>query len=301
VRRFGSPAVVAAGLALVLIADGAILATAVWNRRGGPEAEITLTGRELSLPEFREEDNTGLSLSLVLGDEPPPGVRRIAWRRSYRVRRPEHPWLDAAKLRELGFRSDINPSDPEAEAACEKEGARSVYLVLDYEGEAWKDWLADREERVRDLRRKVESGTEDRKTLEDAEALLALDRVMRSRLFAVDAGLDPGSLRRRHADGARTIIVRGIVTPTIFQSADGERRLVTILEVLPARVHVPAALRPELKPFLPRETEREVVEREMKTGATAWPSPAPPGYRAVLAIGRRLDPWLVSVSPIDSP
>jgi hypothetical protein len=299
VRRFGSPGVVAAGLALVLIADAAILATAARNRRGGPLAEITLTGRELSLPEFREEDNSGLSLSLVLGDEPPPGVRRAAWRKGVRLPRVEHPWLDPAKLRDLGFRADIDPSDPEAREACEKEGSRTVYLVLEYEGEAWRDWLAGREERVGELRRKVDSGAADRKTLENAEALLALDRTMRSRLFAVDAGLDLEGLLRRYPDRARHAVARGIVSLGIFQPAEGAARLAANLQVLPERVHVPAGIRPTLLPFLPRETEDQVLKRERSEVEVAWPAPAPPRYRAVLALGRRLEPWLVSVAPAD--
>lgn len=295
-RRVASPGAVAAGLALVLVADAAILATAGWNRRGGPRAEIVLTGRELSVPEFREEENTGLALSLILGDEAPPGVERVAWRRRYRLRREEHPWLDRAKLRELGFRADIDPSDPEAQRACEKAGSRSVFLVLEFEGEAWRDWLAEREERVGDLRRKVESGAADRKALEDAEALLALDRVMRSRLLAVDAGLDPGSLLRRYPDRARHVVVRGIVSLAVSRPEEGAARLDTVLSVLPDRVHVPAGIRRGLLPFLPGETQKQVFERERKEPEAAWPVPAPPRYQAVLAFGRRLEPWLVSVA-----
>jgi len=298
-RRLGSPGAMAAGLALVLIADAAILATAAWNRRGGPQAEIALTGRELAAPEFREEENTGLALSLLLADDPPPGVERIAWRKRFRLPRVDHSWLDAAKLRELGFRADINPSDPEAQEVCEKEGPRSVLLVVEFEGEAWKAWLAGREEDVGELRRRVESGAADRKTLENAEILLALDRVTRSRLFPVDAGLDLESLRRRYPDRARHAMVRGIVSLRVFQREGEEARLGTILQLLPDRVHVPAAHREGLAPFLPRETEGQVLERERREAEVAWPSPAPPRYRAVLAFGQRLEPWLVSVSPAE--
>jgi len=301
VRRLGSPGAVAAGLALVLIADAAILATAGWNRRGGPLSEIVLTERELAVPEYREEENTGLALSLVLGDEPPSGVERSAWRKRYRLPRAKHPWLDQAKLRELGFRADIDPSGPAAQEACEREGDRSVFLVLEFEGEAWRRWLAEREERVGELRRKVESGAADRKALEDAETLLALDRVMRSRLFAVDAGLDLGSLLRRYPDRARYVVIRGIVSLAVSRPEEGAARLDTVLMVLPDRVHVPAGIRRGLLPFLPGETQEQVFERERKEPEAAWPSPAPPRYRAVLALGRRLEPWLVSVAPADSP
>ena len=298
-RRLGSPRAVIAGLALILIADAAILATAAWNRRGGPAAQIVLTGREVAMPEFREEDNTGLSLSLLLADDPPPGLERIAWRKRRLLPRVDHPWLDPEKLREIGFQTDIDPSDPGAEEACEKEGPRSVYLVLEFEGEAWESWLAGREERVGELRRKVESGEADRKTLEDAEAILALDRVMRSRLFVVDAGLDPESLRSRYPDRARHVIVRGIVSLRVFQREGEEARLEAILEALPDRVHVPVGIRPALLPFLPRETRDQALERERKKAEAAWPAPEPPRYRAVLAFGRRLEPWLVSVSPAE--
>jgi hypothetical protein len=223
----------------------------------------------------------------------------VAWRRRYRLPRAKHPWLDRAKLRELGFRADIDPSDPAAQEACEREGGRSIFLVLEFEGEAWRRWLADREDRVGELRRKVESGAADRKELQDAEALLALDRVMRSRLFPVDAGLDLESLRRRYPDPSRHLVVRGIVSLAVIRPEGGPARLDSILEVLPDKVHVPVGIRPLLLPFLARETQEQAFERERKEGEAAWPAPAPPRYRAVLAFGRRLEPWLVSVSRND--
>jgi len=210
----------------------------------------------------------------------------------------QHPWLDTAKLRELGFRADYDPADPEAVTGCEREGSRAVFLVLEQEGEAWKSWMSAREARVEELRRKVESGAAGGKDLQDAETLLALDRAMRSRLFAVDAGLDRESLRRRHP-GPGILVVRGVLSPVLLQPEGEPPRIDAVVELLPDRIHVPAELRPHFAPFLPRKTEQEVVGRERKEPEVAWLAPVQPRYRAVLAFGRGLQPWLASVDRIE--
>jgi Domain of unknown function (DUF4824) len=298
-KRLASPAALAAGFALLLIANVTIVTLAGWNRWGGPRERMSLTERELALPEFREEENSGLSLSLLLGDRAPRAVNRAAWRRRYRLPGAEHPWLDRAKLREIGWRDDLDPSDPEAEEAWSREGSRSVFLVLEMEGEAWRRWLTGRQEAVEELRRRVDSGGADRSELQDAQTLLALDRAMRSRLFPVDAGTKPEELRRRHPDPDRFFIVRGILSPRFLHPEGAPPRLDALIDVLPDRIHVPADLRPRFGGFLPKETLDESLMREAKEPG-AWPGPVPPRYRIDLVLGHRLEPWIVRVTPVPS-
>lgn len=300
-KRVGSPAALVAGCALLLVTNAAILSAAASNRWGGPRQKLELTERELAMPAFREEENTGLLLSRVLGDDAPAVVARAAFRNHYALPRADPPWLDRAKLRELGFRRDIDPSDPAAGEICDAELSRRVLIVLEFDGEAWKSWLAAQEERLNELRLRVERGETDRKRLQDAEIVLALDRAMRSRLFPVDAGTDAESLLRRYPDRGRYLVARGVVSLALVREQDRAPRLRSIVELLPNEVHVPTSLRPHFKRFLPEETPQQVFDREHKEPEGTWPSPTPPRYRAALAFGRRLQPWIASVASLDAP
>ena len=286
-----------------------ILALSAWNRWGSPQTSIALTERELAMP-FREEENSGLLLSLTLGDEAPLEVIWVARQRRYRLPRAEHPWLDDTKLRELGFppgkaHSDSSgssgPSSSPEENAEQGEGngiARRAFVVLEFEGEAWKQWLTSQESRLTDLRRKVEEGGARREELENAEAVLALDRTMRSRPLPVDAGTDGRSLRSRYAAQERFLVVPAILTLTASPEEGRPARLDAVIEPLVSRLHVPAALRPAFTPFLRRETGGQAFESARKQAETGWLSPAPPRYRVTLAYCRGFEPWIVGVEPL---
>ena len=62
---------VAASFAVLAVANAMILGAAAWNRSGGPRLQIELTEREVALPLHREQEDTGIVLSLVTSDRPP--------------------------------------------------------------------------------------------------------------------------------------------------------------------------------------------------------------------------------------
>jgi hypothetical protein len=294
-RHLASPAWVAAGCALIVATGALYLSAAAWNRRGEREAALTLTERELALPWSRQDEGTALDLFLVLANEAPETVRSVArWRHR---ELPPVAWIGRDKLRELGFRVDRDPADPDADEYYLHQFVRRTYVVVEYEGEGWRRWLSHREEQVRQLRLEVDAGTAERTKLEDAEALLALDRTMRSRLFPVDAGKDPGELRSRYPDRRRFAVLPAAIRPRVARP-EGEPAVLTAeVHLLARRVHVPLALRDRLEPFLPEETGEEVEARERRTAVQGWPEPIPARYGATVAIGHRLEAWLVSVTP----
>jgi hypothetical protein len=267
-----------AGCAVVAIVNAVILGAAARNRRGEHLSELTLTERELAVPEFHEDEGSGLVLTLKFASEAPQSVQRRAWRRRDDLPAVEYDWLDQAKLEALGFRIDTDRN----------AGDRVAFIVLELDGESWTRWLTAREER---LRKSLSQG--------DADALLALDRTMRSRLVPIDAGLDEQALRSRYADRARYLIVEGLVRA--LRDADGTgtwRGRVARLSV--SRIRVPRELTAAFSKFLSRETESAVLESERKERQVSWPAPAPPRYRVVVAFGRRNEPWLVSLSGLDA-
>ena len=113
-KRLASPASVMAACGLIVVTNLAILAAAGWNRRGVPEAELSLTEREIAMPVARQDDGTGLALSLVMTHEPPSVVRRTARWKRYELPSVDYDWLDRSKLLELGFRIDLDPTHPDA-------------------------------------------------------------------------------------------------------------------------------------------------------------------------------------------
>lgn len=205
-----------AGIALILLTNAAILAGVAWNRRGEPDAVVTLTERELHLPwNAGDEDDTGL-------------VLRLDWN-PRNMAGPGLPVpLPAATLRELGFRRSPPPG--------RSQPPRSAWVVLEMEGEAWRRWLAERRRLDGEQRRKAE---------ESDCAAGGLDEQMEvreSRLVVVDAGPDREALRRRHPDRRRFVIVPGVVGP------DG-----VVSELGPESIHVPLRLRPVLDEFVKAE------------------------------------------------
>jgi hypothetical protein len=301
-KRLASHLSVAAACGLIVVTNLAILAAAGWNRRGEPEAELSLTERELTLPAARQDEGTGLELSLLMAHEPPGVVRRTARWKRYELPSVDYGWLDRAKLLELGFRIDLDPSHPDAAEHYSRAMSRRAYVVVEYDGKAWNRWISGREEQVRKLRREVEESTAAPSALADAEAVLAVDRTMRSRLFPVDAGTDAHALQGRYGDRRRHAVVAGLLRPKVVQGENGVPTLSgDVLDLVVSRVHVPRKLRRHLEAFLPEETWEEVEAREQREAESGWPSVTPPRYRATLAVGRRHEPWLVKAELMTIP
>ena len=94
-----------AAAALVILANVFALVHAAINRSGHPDAEITLTERELNY--FAGSDDSGVALNLrwvdtsIVPNAPaPPPDQQVST------------LLNQAKLEELGFDCHVDPSDP---------------------------------------------------------------------------------------------------------------------------------------------------------------------------------------------
>ncbi len=301
-KHLDAPRAVAFGAALVLAVNAWVLRAAAWNRSGEPDARLVLTERELAMPLERDPEDTGLVLSVVVADRAPERVERLARVGDRRLPPLRHPWLDAGKLRELGF----DPSALEARAREDGEHpagtareTRAAFVALEYDGEAWRAWLRGREEEVAALRAAVERGEAERGTLTDAEALLSLDRTERSRLMPVDAGLDAGALRSRHADRGRYAVVPAYVEARASRNAQGAVELLGRVDRLAVGgLAVPRRWIAVLAPFLPKpvtDDHRRLLREE--AAAKRWPQAVPPRYRATVCWGRALDPWLAEITP----
>ncbi len=232
-----------AAAAVALVAHAWVLVSARYNRGAAPGGTLELTERELRLP-FLLGDSTAMLMDLQWAIAAAPEKHR-----------PFPDWLDQAKLSELGFDCQVPVTSPDARDHYRSQPPRLVYLVLEFEGEAWK-----------------QAGS---------------DHVRGTRLFVTDAGRDPVRLRERHPDTRSKIITRGLVR-LLFEDhnfRDGTKLVEPRLRgsipmVLPNQVFVPRPFSGELQGLRPRAEESE------------GESNAEPRYAVTVAWGRNYEPWV---------
>jgi hypothetical protein len=280
------------GIGLILITNVVALGGVAWNRSGEPEATLTLTERELRVPYDwgRDRDNSGLSLTLdwrAIGLDPRDArgqaVPRGTWSEPFLSMSRMPAWLDSAKLASLGFSMSHPPNTRDGRTYYQKQVPKRVLLVLELNGPAYeiarsrmREWMAHEDSLMRAnptaqefIRRAEFANTEQER--EEREG---------SRLFMVDAGLDGGALRSRYPDRTRYAIVRGAVKPQV----DGPDSIASlqgqVMELAVERIHVPRRF-------------RAVFDSVRNTRAPRGEFNTTP-FSAVIAYGRRLEPWLTS-------
>jgi len=234
--------------AIIVIANAFALVHSARNRAGSPEAELTLTNRELQYFNPSAPDDSGVTLNLHWTD--PSGSF------NWRTQVPYLPnWLDPRKLRALGFDCSKDPTSPDADRFYQRQQPRKVFVALEYDSAAWRDWL-DSCERGGPLNRSSD---------------YCLNN---SHLVAMDADLDPVRLRSLHPDRATVVILPALVRITfnsLPHATTGGR-----IEQIPSSIHVP----------LPFSDEFRRLNRS---------SQPPQPFRVHLRYGAFLEPWVTGV------
>jgi hypothetical protein len=261
-------ATLAAAAALILIANAFALLHAARNR-SAVDATITLTDRELSY--IADPDDSGVLVTLRWND---PTNFRYAPNMAPEDLEPED-YLDKAKLDELGFNTGVDPAHPEAYHFYNRQGARSAFVALEYQGEVWRRWI-EKNERIAETMRA--SGNRD--------IWPQFDRQSASRLILIDAAPDPATLRKRYPDRSRVVILPGVVRITLMTiAAPGKPGyLKGFVQEIPSDVHIP---RPFSDMFRIRKDALWA-----KAAGTAL-------YRVRLKFGANLEPWVDGVEFTD--
>ena len=267
----------------VLIATNVwVLGGAAYNRTGVPEATASLTERELPTPYRVPRENSGLSLGIAwrsLGKDPNDFG-------TYASRFPG--WFDAEKLEALGFDTGgARPSDKDgvfAKQPVEKE----VFIVLENDGPAYREALKRAEnarEKAKDLFRSNPEDQKLRNKWERARRQYRRERIAASRLFAVDAGLDPRRLRGLYGNRTRYMIARGLVIPRYHYEDKKREAAGYILNLSIENINVPLRYRKVLE-GLP---DKKPSQPDGFSG---------PRFAVELAYGRRFEPWIRSLRPL---
>ncbi|MDH4607631.1 DUF4824 family protein [Pseudomonas sp. BN102] len=259
-----------AGLALIGLTNAIALAGVWYNRSGEADSRLLLSGRELQRSyDWSQHENSGLAL-------------RLDWRlpsdtdsdERYRSR-----MLDEAKLLSLGFEL------PDTEGKHRYRGHnREVLVVLEMDGPARKA-ERERERQRREKARAALAAEPGDKKLQDADRAareyLEQEERHRSRLFAVDVGLDREALRARYPDRSRYALVPG----NLHAWVQDKRLTGQIGQLRIAEINVPHAWRENLGKELARDSHGK----------------RPPRFQMEVSFGRRLEPWISAAPEFPDP
>jgi hypothetical protein len=261
----------AVALLLLIAVNALVLGGVAVNRSGAPESQLTLTEREAGLAYRRFRENSGRSLQL-------------SWRVLPRDEKEAYTgpwsspaWFDADKLAALGY-------DVAELLRLEKSGkyywdtlSKEVYIVLELGGAPYREALR-RAQLIYDADRGGD--------LDAAKRRLQREHKQMSRLFAIDAGLDPTELRRQYRDRQRYLIAKGQVVPSF--ATDQKQTVVTglIRRLSTERIYVPHKWHRLFDALPPKDN--------WKTGGIGGPR-----YQVRLAYGQRFEPWIETVAPLD--
>lgn len=269
-------------LLLLAAANALVLGGVAWNRSATPDASLRLTERELPLYNgfYRSQEDSSLALQLTLADG---------------SHAPD--WLDAARLRELGFESPWREAGP----PHRREGFRQplprrAWLVLEFDGPAWQAALAVREQELAALNAKIAAGEATLQQRQYREQQLQQMRQSGSRLVAIDVGRDAQALRLRYPDPARYLITAAEVR-VWFDWREGRQAESApptlhgrFAQLLPGRIHLALPQRAALQAALggtlaqARSSDRN--------------SDQPPRYAVLLNYGVRHEPWVAAIEPL---
>ena len=268
-----------AGLALVVLTNAVALGGAAYNRMGEPQGTLKLGERELSPPYAwnRMTENSGLTLQLRWRSLPAAASTPRGRTVYGNDRNPG--WLDARKMRELGFDANAIPTAHPFDNpfSSHRQLPRDVFVVLELDGPAYQESLRRAEAAVDPA--SAASAPRDA-SRQQAQVALESDQRTETRLFAVDAGLDGSVLRARYPDRTMYAIVRGRVSPMRDRVSDKLGGYIDGLGV--DEINVPLQLRPVFEGVEPLNT--------FGGGKPAV------HFDATVVFGQRSEPWLAAAA-----
>jgi len=270
-----------AGLALIVLTNAVALAGAAFNRSGEPQGTLRLTERELSVPYVwrSKKEDSGLTLQLHWRSLPSERHDSIGYGNVYDEAGSQPEWLDARKMVALGFAaqapSDVHPVNGTSRYL--QQLPREAFIVLELDGPAYQESMRRAEQEAAALEASIKArGPGSPRALERSSPPSEL----RSRLFAVDAGLDRDALRSKYPDRTKYAIVRGRIRPTTGDHASDAGGAIDSLSA--GDINVPLPLRPVFDGLSSRR----------------YGDPGKPAARfdATVVFGQRSEPWLASAA-----
>jgi hypothetical protein len=278
--RWNKVTALVTGLAIIVLGNAVALLRIYYNRSGVPNAEVTLTQRELRLPHYYgfESENSGIALRLQW---------RVIDKNSDAPYYWGHPaWLNETKLHALGFDTSIPVNAPHAAAKYQKMLPREAYIVLEYMGSTYAARLKHAHAELTRQQQLAAEHPNDKQhsiRLKQAQDALNNEENRFSRLFAVDAGIDESILRQQYPDRHKYIIAAAQIRIMAYgkRYKDPMHLTGTIRKLSIGSITVPYAIRKVLEPYM----KRHAYQKRQKLQ-----------YQVTVAYGKRLEPWIKDLS-----
>jgi len=275
-----------AGLAVILAVSGGTLLGVLWNRTGNPDAVLELEERELIVLPAEREDS-GRAMTWVID-----GSRGV-WLQA------TPPWLDREKLGALGFDVSVDPETPGAERHYRAQPPRAVFVALELGGDAYREHLAKWQQQLEEEAARAGEAAPTAERRAEIEREIAAAPGTSSRLALVDADRDAAALRARHPDREKVALLRAVLRVRWREDAPGphlpEKARIegTLGDLSPPRLTVPPRLLAALEALPLEESGPQLFNAE---GVALLGRPS--RYRARVAFGRNLEPWIESIEPL---
>lgn len=267
-----------AGLGLIALVNAIILAGVAWNRSDPADSRLQLSERELGDSyAYWRQDSSGIALRLNYRW---PNSRPNDY--SYNSLRQ----LSPAQMRAVGFKVPSELND-ESVRRYRRQLDRDALLVLEFNGPLYQQHLQMAREQLEKTRADLAAVPDNKQLIEShklARETLQREQSSASRLFVIDAGSDLASLRARYPDRQRYAMVRARFDTWAWHD-DGSWQIGGSAEVPVAeRINLPQRWH-ALFEQLPRRPDAPGLPN---SGGEKL-------FNAELAIGQRLEPWLVEM------
>ncbi len=283
-------------IALIVLTNIVVLAGVVYNRSGEPDAVVQLTERELSWLkrwDVTDKEDTGIYLKLKwnLAKSHYRQYRKNHW-----IYQKDDTWLNQKKLEELGFDTHFPLEDEKAYRFYRRQLPRQAYVVLEFDGDAYQQWLVEARKRIKEIEQELseEKKPETKKNLGNDIKRISQDMVTQSHLFTIDGGLDPQKLRKRYSNQSKYIITPAVFDISMYYSGvkkEGPFLSGRIKNLSIPEIHV-------------NSDYRTFFISDIKTHTTIYlPRDKPlsdlePRYQVTLNYGQRYEPWIVNVQKL---
>jgi hypothetical protein len=284
-------------IVLIVLTNVVVLAGVAYNRSGEPDATVQLTERELHWQKYwgwTNKEDTGIYLNLKWNM---PGYHYRIW-----ARKRNDSWLNQQKLAELGFNTDFPLDDKKASRYYSRQLPRQSYVVLEFDGDAYKIWLEGARNQIKILEKDLaqEKESKKREVLENDIIGIKRNLVSKSHLFAIDAGLNAQTLRMKYSDKSKYIITSAVFDISMsYAPVDNNDPQSTqkpylsgwIRKISIPQIHVTSDYRSFFisdiktytKTYLPRDKPLSELE---------------PRYQVTLNYGQRYEPWIAGVEKL---
>ena len=169
------------GVAILILGVNTFVLGKVWYNQNNPLYSVVLTERELTLPYFTNDENSGVSLSF--------DVQVIRDSKSYNPL-----WLTPEKITSLGLTSNLS---------------KEVFIAVEFDGSTYQQQLQKAELKYQHT---LEDSTASAHQREQAEKQIKHVRNIQSRLYAIDAANSFDELEDKYSQQKNIFIAKGIVS-----------------------------------------------------------------------------------------